>query len=221
MKKQFLISLSVFFAFTAMSIDPVKVQPINMSATAKAQYKSALDILTKTESTALFAAKLDTTNIVNASWYSDTEVDALLDSVRRIIPFVITIDMDAISSPADATTYYFGFPQAVAPDANVGYHRIVLSQNCKLVGYSSTIRSAVASQETFTVSLRKNNSTDYTLAENFLASSGASFPKTNYSNTLNNDYSAGDYIEIKMVTPTWATNPTAMYVRFDLYFIKN
>lgn len=69
MKKQFLILMAVLIAFTAFSADPVKVQPINMSATAKAQYKSALDILTTASATTTYvkiADLQDPTNMIDS-----------------------------------------------------------------------------------------------------------------------------------------------------------
>lgn len=196
-----------------------------VSATNLAKYftkvESDVRYANKDSVTVYLAAKLDTTNIINASWYSDAEVDALLDSVRRIIPFVITINNGAISAPADATTYYSGFPNDFIPDANGGYHKVPIPTSCKLVGFASSMRSDVASTaETFSVYVRKNNTADYALASNFVTNVQY-LPITNKAYNLNSDYTDTDYIEIKIVTPTWVTNPTNLYSRFDLYFIKN
>jgi hypothetical protein len=62
--------------------------------------------------------------------------------------------------------------------------------------------------ETSTVSIRLNNTTDTTVSAAVVSDTGAH----NYSNTaLAIAVVAGDFIALKWVAPTWATNPGTCY----------
>lgn len=111
------------------------------------------------------------------------------------------------SAPADATTYYFGNAPAAPIDTNAGWYRVYVPR-------SGTIRSvygnlhtggATGTGENSSLFVRINNTTDVTITT------------TRTTNNVSNPFSvtglsqavvAGDYLEIKWVTPTWATNPT-------------
>ena len=61
--------------------------------------------------------------------------------------------------------------------------------------------------ETSTASIRLNNTTDTTISSAVNLSSN---PYAVSNTSLNVAVVAGDYIEIKWVTPTWVTNPTGV-----------
>lgn len=70
--------------------------------------------------------------------------------------------------------------------------------------YSGTAGTA----EAWSLYIRKNNSADTLIATLSVAASERIFSNTNLSIVV----AAGDYIEIKGVQPTWATNPlTTIY----------
>ena len=165
-------------------------------------------------------SKVDTTAISEGSWYSDAEVDALVDSVMKTVPFVRVHEPNALN-PTDATTYYFGFPSLVVPDGNATYHKTLVPTACRVVGFTSVLRTATASNETWSIYVRVNNTTDYLLSSTFEASSGSALNMTQYAYNLNIPMSAGDYYEFKMVCPTWVTNPTGLYIRIELFFVKD
>lgn len=165
-------------------------------------------------------SKVDTTSIIEGSWYSDVEVNALVDSVMKTVPFVRVHEPNALS-PNDATTYYFGFPSLVVPDGNATYHKVMVPLACRVVGFAATIRSAASSSETFPIYVRVNNTTDHLLSSTFETSGGSAINMTKYAYNLNIPMSDGDYYEFKMVAPTWATNPTGLYIRIELFFIKD
>lgn len=107
------------------------------------------------------------------------------------------------SSPADATTAYFGnLPKA--PITTPGVSRVYIRQagtikRAEIYCFSGT----AGSNEAWPLSIRLNNTTD-----TLIASLAVSAQERVYSNTnLNIAVVSGDYIEIKMVNPTWGTNP--------------
>jgi hypothetical protein len=122
-------------------------------------------------------------------------------------------------SPADATSYYFGAFPVKALDANATYHQDILPIACKLVAATIITHSAGAcTQETYSLYIRKNNTTDYLISSAIFNGTASALPYQYTATGLNNTYAAGDKIEMKLVTPTWVTNPTTYYIQVDLYF---
>lgn len=112
------------------------------------------------------------------------------------------------SSPGDGATVYFGqLPKAPTTTANISKVRIPKAGTIKrayIYCYSGTAGTA----ESWSLNIRKNNSADTLIAT--LAVSAAERIFAN--DALNISVVAGDYIEIKGVQPTWATNPlTTIY----------
>jgi len=112
------------------------------------------------------------------------------------------------SSPTDAQTVYFGqLPKAPATSANISKVYIrkagtitIANINC----YSGTAGTA----EAWSLYIRKNNTTDYLIATLSVSASERIFTNSALSIAV----AAGDYVEIKGIQPTWATNPlTTIY----------
>lgn len=123
----------------------------------------------------------------------------------------------ANSTPvSDATTYYFGFPY------DVSFLNTTPAIRQKIFPFSGIVRGAAisvtassgATTETSTISIRINNTTDVTLSSAVTMDQTAQqFSVTGLTQTIN----AGDKIEIKLLTPTWVTNPTNVRISVDLY----
>lgn len=115
-----------------------------------------------------------------------------------------TLSVQALtSSPTDAQTIYFGnLPKAPTTTANTSKVYIRRAGNIKIAEvycYSGTAGTA----ESWSMYIRKNNTTD-----TLIATLGVATNERVFSNTaLNIAVAAGDYIEIKCINPTWATNP--------------
>lgn len=117
-------------------------------------------------------------------------------------------------NPVDALTYYFGqIPKVPVTAAD---------QNKVCVRVDAAIRianiycyaSGAGSNENISLYIRKNNT-----ADTLIATVGAATSERLFSNTgLNITMAAGDYFELKMVCPTWATNPTTLGFGGYLYF---
>lgn len=115
------------------------------------------------------------------------------------------------SSPSDSTTYYFGGILTLGLTDNASaINRQYIGQDCTLkrVDVFIVIAGATGSGESVSVYFRKNGTTDTTLSTTMTWSAVTQVVnKTGLSVSL----SAGDYFEIKVDTPAWATNPTNVY----------
>lgn len=106
---------------------------------------------------------------------------------------------------ADATTRYFG-AISLQPSATEGVQsKIHIPVAGTITGVEfHTWSSVVGTNESWTMYLRLNNSSDITLQT--LSDTNAEKDWSNLS--LSQAVSVGDYVEGKTITPTWATNPT-------------
>lgn len=126
-------------------------------------------------------------------------------SAGTIVRYSITLMASLLSTIADSQTYYFG-GLARAPQTTSGQARIYIPK-------AGTIKSAVvylfvtgeaSTEEEVSVYIRKNNTTD-TLIE----TRGLGAAQTHWSNdALSISIAVDDYLEIKVVCPEWATNPS-------------
>ncbi len=127
------------------------------------------------------------------------------NTVTNVAGYTIELN-GAQTNWADATTYYFGStPQSSGTTADV--NRVYMPRACTITSAYASFQqsSAGVGTETSTITIRKNNSTDTNISTGLL--NNAAFTKV--SNTgLSIGIAAGDYIEAKLTTPTWATNPT-------------
>lgn len=120
-----------------------------------------------------------------------------------------TINVQALtSSPADGATVYFGMlPKAPITTANISKVYIRKTGTIKIAEiycYSGT----AGTNESWSLYIRKNNTTDTLIATLAVATSERVFSNAGLSIAV----VPGDYIEIKGVQPTWATNPaTTIY----------
>jgi hypothetical protein len=112
------------------------------------------------------------------------------------------------SSPTDAQTVYFGMlpkaPVTAAATSKIYIRQSGTIKRIEIYCYSGT----AGTSEAWALYARVNNTTDNLIATLSVATNERIFSNTN----LNIVVSAGDYIEIKGVQPTWATNPlTTIY----------
>jgi hypothetical protein len=112
------------------------------------------------------------------------------------------------SSPSDGATVYFGMlPKAPVTTANISKVYIRKAGTIKIAEiycYSGTAGTA----ESWSLYIRKNNTTDYLIATLSVSASERVFSNASLSIAV----SVGDYIEIKGIQPTWSTNPlTTIY----------
>lgn len=125
-----------------------------------------------------------------------------------------TIAVQALtSSPADGATVYFGnMPKA--PTTTAGANKIYIRDTCVIKRAEIyTFSGTAGTGEAWSLYIRKNNATDTLIQTVSLATNERIFSNTN----LNISMVAGDYIELKWVNPTWATNPLTTIAGGYLY----
>jgi hypothetical protein len=120
-----------------------------------------------------------------------------------------TIQVQALTSaPTDGQTVYFGMlpkaPVTVAATSKIYIRKAGTIKIAEIYCYSGTAGTA----ESWSLYIRKNNATDTLIATLAVSASERVFSNTGLSIAL----AVGDYIEIKGIQPTWATNPnTTIY----------
>jgi hypothetical protein len=110
-------------------------------------------------------------------------------------------------NPADGQTAYIG-NTAAAPTTTAAQRRIYANRDMTIAmasvrWYAATV---AGSNENISVYIRVNNTTD-----TLIATIGTTAAEKHFNNTgLSISLTAGDYFEIKIVQPTWVTNPTGV-----------
>jgi hypothetical protein len=121
-------------------------------------------------------------------------------------------------APADATTYYFGSVYSRSPSTTPGISRIYVPR----VG-TSYIRAAhimfnnwstAGTAEPSSIYIRVNDTDDYLISNSLMTNSAVNHVS---NSNLDVEVADGDFIEIKWITPTWATNPGAIYCSATLW----
>lgn len=187
--------------------------------------KSTLDSIQQALTTAL-KTNYDTAYTHSQSAHAPSNAQKNSDILKSEIEAVLTgvisshshassgglgyaINVQALtSSPADGATVYFGMlpkaPVTVANTSKVYIRKAGTIKIAEIYCYSGTAGTA----ESWSLYIRKNNTTDYLIATLSVSTNERVFSNTGLSIAM----SAGDYFEIKGVQPTWATNPlTCIY----------
>lgn len=120
------------------------------------------------------------------------------------------------SSPSDATTYYFGSVpvQALSTSADTQRLYVVKSGTVRLARVTFNNSGTLGSNETSTISLRLNNTTDTAISA---AVTNDAVSTSFVNSALAIPVVQGDYFEFKWAAPTWATNPTNVRVFGQIY----
>lgn len=119
-----------------------------------------------------------------------------------------------VATPTDSWDYHFGCPYDSALDWNPDRHRLYIPKAGTIkVAYISWYAVTAGSGENISVYVRLNNTTN-----TLIATVGDTANRKVFSNTgLSIAVVQGDYIEIKMVCPAWATNPIQVALGGHLY----
>jgi hypothetical protein len=122
----------------------------------------------------------------------------------NIVTLGYTLSVQALtSSPVDAQTIYFGnlpkAPVTVAATSKVYIPKAGTIKRAEIYCYSGT----AGTNQAWSGYVRLNNATDTLIATLSVATNERVFSNSALSIAV----VAGDYIEIKFINPTWATNP--------------
>lgn len=117
-------------------------------------------------------------------------------------------------NPSDSTTRYWGShgqtPQATEGLAPVYIMKPGTIKAAEILAWAST---AWGTNEDWSMYLRLNGASDTLIATVSLAAAVRRFANA----ALSIPVTAGDYFEIKVVCPTWVTNPTGVYLGGRFY----
>ena len=156
--------------------------------------------------------ELDTEFFTTLLDREDQSVQTALDKLDRHQHYALQGQCDAFS-PLDATTYFIGnFP--IAPTTTTTDHRIHVPRggtiNRVYVLWSSR-GGAGGTSESISCTLQKNGVTDSATINSV---ANLAIIKVFSNTTLNFPVATGDYINLRLVCPTWATNPTSVKLSF-------
>lgn len=119
----------------------------------------------------------------------------------------------ASTSPADATTYFFGPFFSAVMGTTSGNHRVYIPRAGVITRVDLFMSGTAGSSETSTISVRLNDTTDTTITSILNLST---FP-VYVTNAISITVAAGDWVNIKWLTPTWVTNPTGIVGSVKLF----
>ena len=196
----------------------VQTPYINAYDFVKSSIVNAYDTLAITADTLIITADptyiVGNTTVTGTLEVNDTVKCAVMqaDQIKDIQTLVtcgytIPIFVGSHSSPADATTYYFGLIPNTAPSTTAEERKIYIPKAGKITFCSISSNATTAgTDEAWPYYIRLNNSTDYGIDTVSVSANLRQW----INSSMNITVAAGDYIEIKSVTPTWATNPAAV-----------
>ncbi|MBI5075628.1 MAG: hypothetical protein HZB62_10760 [Nitrospirae bacterium] len=118
------------------------------------------------------------------------------------------------TSPADSATLYFSHINwPLLSSATLFRVPVIKAGTIKAVSIFTYANATAGSGENISMYIRVNNTTD-----TLIATVGSATAERIFSNTdLSIPVSVGDFFNIKMVNPAWATNPTAVFGSGSIY----
>lgn len=129
---------------------------------------------------------------------------------------VFPINLNHIaSSPADATEYYLGNNAFLYAGAVSG--SITIPYNCTLVAWNISVVNTGGNGSAGSSTVSISGTTNYTMST---AINYTTVTQAFSASGLSQNFSAGDVFNIKILTPTWATNPLATFHGVTLWFVR-
>ncbi len=171
---------------------------------------AALTGITKTQ---VGLSNVDNTSDANKEVSTATQTALNLKAnTSALIGYTLSVQA-LTSSPADAGTIYFGnlpkAPVIAGATSKVYIPKTGTIKYASIYSYSGT----AGTNEAWVMYIRYNNTTDTQIASVSLAASERVWT----NNALSIAVTAGSYIEIKAVNPTWATNPLTTIFSGNIY----
>lgn len=154
---------------------------------------------------------IDTTN---SHTYIAKDTSSSADWIKQNGSYVLQLGT-AIGSPIDTYTYYFGLPANAGVSNNASIRQFTPPKSGTITRAEINISTdgTLGTNETSSLYLRLNNTTDYLLSNTIshnsqvykLSKTGLNIPIVNTDNLV-----------LKFLTPTWTTNPTSVYFSVTL-----
>lgn len=166
-------------------------------------------------------AKLSNTlNIIGNTTINSNQTNTLTTgntgTVAVLSDAVFAVNCMAVATtPADATTYYFGNTPGTWSTLQ-GNGKVYMPYNATFVGWSfnGLPNGSYGSAENATLSIGIDNS--YTVLNSSITFSA----NTTYSATANTNINAGSYYEARLQCPTWVTNPPNTSIGITFWFVR-
>lgn len=147
-----------------------------------------------------------TSPVLGSAVLLQSAVDAMIDSYTKYYSDLYVGATGA--NPADNAILYFGQNMA-APIGVASARRIYFRRACTIVLANINMYSVGAgTNEALSLYIRLNNTTDTLVSTLSVATNERIFVNTSLSIAI----VSGDYIEMKLVCPVWATNPTGSII---------
>ena len=202
----------IILILTLLSLGVSKAQvvggylPLNSS-------KSATIGTVRTNSLVVTAPTISVNNKTLTAGNTGT-VAVLSDAV-----FQITFNSPS-TNPADGVTYYFSNLNFPAQQTSTG-GTVTIPYNCTLIGwdFNMSVTGTVGSGETATLVAMVNNATVSVLSTAITFSNVSGYQGFSASG-LSTNFTAGDKFNLRMISPTWATNPTQVYTGVTFWFVR-
>jgi len=149
-----------------------------------------------------------TQTVATISDFSTAAVSAVQSLLDAKI-FTLSV-MSPLFTPVNAQTIYIGNYPALGGSTAAGSRRIYIPKTGVLVGVAINIltNGTVGTGESWAMSIRKGDGTLATVASVATINAHRTFLNTSMSLSV----TAGDYVEVQLVNPTWATPPTNISV---------
>jgi hypothetical protein len=112
-----------------------------------------------------------------------------------------------LTSPADSTTYYGSLNGIFTTNQFPANTKFMIPKAGTITAAYGVVRvnGTLGSNENVTLAFRINNTTD----ANITTTSQWTAAENTFNNaSMSQAVSAGDYVQLKIVTPAWGTNPT-------------
>ena len=137
-----------------------------------------------------------------------------IGAMRGFFGYSLSVDASALGVITDGTTYFFGLSGG-SIWTTVSAIRKIFVPKSGTIKYINVFWHAttVGSSEEISVYLRLNDKTDYLIATIGDANAAKNFVNSGLGIVV----VQGDYLEIKIVCPTWVTNPATIRVGGSVY----
>ena len=197
----------------AAHINDIQLEVAALEAEIGATSDNATAVFARMNNLTADAAPVHTTDYI-------VTYDATATAPKKVLlgtaaPMVLPASTGAAAfNPADATTYYWGgLAPGIIPTSTAGTRRLYIMRAGTITAADILIGCSAGTSENSTISIRLNDTTDTTISSVVDLSSTLFHVQTT---GLNIAVVAGDYVEIKWVTPSWSTNPTAVFAHAQL-----
>jgi len=135
--------------------------------------------------------------------------------LQSIAQSIVHAEFLTALNPADSTTYYFGSAYSQTPATSAATRRIWMPRagTVRAVYGHFAVGGTLGTTENISIYIRVNNTTDATITTTAHMSAATN---TWSNNAMTQAIAQGDYIEVKMTMPAFATNPTTVFGYCDI-----